>query len=160
MHTARNALWKWALVVSVGLLSLLGCPGGGSSDGGTVDSGVEVDAGETDAGCRALFDICTAEHACCPGRNLSCESSLCCLTLEAACQHDGECCSKSCVGGKCTVRTNCADAGVFCSTDDQCCTGLSCYQSECKACQGFGKACGQGQTCCGALACQVDGTCG
>lgn len=162
MQGKRDSRWMWAWVLSLGLLPLLGCPGGGNSDGGNnTDSGIEVDAGnDEDAGCRQLQDICTAEFTCCANKGLSCEGSLCCLSLTQTCAHDGECCSKSCVDNKCAVRTNCADAGSFCSISSQCCTGLSCYASECSACAGFAEPCGNGITCCGGLGCQQDGTCG
>lgn len=153
--------YLWLVLVAAGM-ALLACPnGGGNNDAGMADSGSNVDAGNSDdAGCRRLHDICTAEYACCPGQGLSCEGVLCCLSLDQTCAHDGECCSKNCAGGKCAVRTQCQDAGTPCSIDDQCCPGLSCYQSECQNCAGFGKPCGTGVTCCPGLGCDSQGTCG
>jgi hypothetical protein len=129
-------------------------PDGGVSgnlpDGGT--SGVELDGG-SGSFCVAAGAVCdrTQGAACCTGvcgaDNRCPEPNNLCRSAGEACAAGGDCCSNSCLNGKCS-STLCQDVGGACSTPEQCCT-KTCTNGTCApladtsngACKVLGQSC-------------------
>lgn len=62
----------------------------------------------------------------------------------AVCDAIADCCSKSCVGGRCAA---CVPSNGACAADGDCCSGLSCYQRVCRAGSPDGATCSRASDC-------------
>ncbi|MFN7132410.1 MAG: hypothetical protein ACK4N5_10020, partial [Myxococcales bacterium] len=133
-------------------------PGTGGSDAGTDES----DAGETDAGPTCIPE----REACVGGQGLPCCSGVCdaapgqpgTCEREGVCGPDGDpcvnptdCCSLSCVNGKCSSNA-CKQIGAGCGSAGECCSGTctngACAQVPGATCKTLGESCTGKTDCC------------
>ncbi|RYZ47162.1 MAG: hypothetical protein EOO72_00175, partial [Myxococcaceae bacterium] len=180
---------RWLLLGALGVvLGVVSCSSGGNPPNnppGTVDAGPATDAGPSipDAGpgslCLNEGATCSQDSGaqCCTG--LCSDSGVCpapssqCVASGGSCSSGIECCTNSCLEGKCS-SLQCLDVGSACSSAAACCTQLcgsdglcaalpSSSTSSCKvpgqACTGAGDCCSnncQGGVCKQAYSCQAN----
>jgi len=97
---------------------------------------------------------------CCSPRH--CKGQSCCADRAGPCSKDSDCCDGQCdvAAGRCTGP--CLHEGKGpCVVDGDCCQGTCNSEGKCDACGGVGKACTSDGECCFGLSCTstTNGTC-
>jgi hypothetical protein len=127
---------------------------GNQPDGGT--SGVGLDGGPGSI-CVAAGAQCNRQQgaACCTGvcgvDGVCPQPNNLCRAAAETCTVGTDCCSNSCIGGKCSAML-CLDVGATCSGNEQCCsrtcTGGTCAPVPGGTCEVLGQACTTKAECC------------
>lgn len=145
---------------------------GAAGDGGPMDVGMRLDAGEdapvgadvpaeaqvntpdiiVSQTCeRANHNFCSSDAQCCPG--VPCTRGVnrqdCCKPVAWACSTDDECCGRRCEGGVCTCTSEVMSASTHsCLGDSDCCGGLGCSPFTARCCVRTGQGCSAAADCC------------
>jgi hypothetical protein len=135
---------------------------GGSANGG--GGGINSNGGSTSPYCLQVGQNCASGQTCCSGvcdpTSHACAASINqCTPANGACVTSTECCSLSCVSGKCS-STSCVADDQACTSPATCCSG-NCNAGICQAlntaCRTAGNPCTDNAQCCSSLC--SGGTC-
>jgi hypothetical protein len=131
-------------------------PGAGGTSG--TDAPVAGSDADPNAMCLPSGATCVTDMGCCSklcdATSKTCKSSIAaCSAAGTNCSVGTDCCSLSCVGGKCGTAA-CTMDGQACSSASACCSG-TCTSGLCQAvsanCTTAGNACTDNSTCCSRL---------